>query len=39
VFLLWIYWGAYAVFFGAALAIEVDHQGRRHENERADPPD
>ncbi|WP_421791633.1 YihY/virulence factor BrkB family protein [Hyphobacterium sp.] len=24
VFLLWIYWGAYAVFFGGALAVEVD---------------
>lgn len=24
VFLLWIYWSAYAVFFGGALAIEID---------------
>jgi membrane protein len=26
VFLLWIYWSAYAVFFGGALAIEIDGQ-------------
>lgn len=33
VFLLWIYWSAYAVFFGGALAIEVDARygtGRRN---------
>lgn len=28
VFLLWIYWSAYAVFFGGALAIEMDGLGR-----------
>lgn len=28
VFLLWIYWGAYAVFFGGALAVEVDKRLR-----------
>lgn len=28
VFLLWIYWSAYAVFFGGALAIEVDNRVR-----------
>ena len=28
VFLLWIYWSAYAVFFGGALAIEVDARRR-----------
>lgn len=28
VFLLWIYWGAYAVFFGGALAVEVDKHRR-----------
>ncbi|RKR02835.1 YihY/virulence factor BrkB family protein [Maricaulis maris] len=26
VFLLWIYWSAYAVFFGGALAIEIDNR-------------
>ena len=26
VFLLWIYWSAYAVFFGGALAIEIDQR-------------
>jgi membrane protein len=31
VFLLWIYWSAYAVFFGGALAIEIDGQGREHD--------
>jgi len=30
VFLLWIYWSAYAVFFGGALAIEID--GRHEKN-------
>ncbi|WP_394694601.1 YihY/virulence factor BrkB family protein [Hyphobacterium sp.] len=24
VFLLWIYWGSYSVFFGGALAVEID---------------
>lgn len=33
VFLLWIYWGAYAVFFGAALAIEIDGRERPGEDE------
>ena len=28
VFLLWIYWSAYAVFFGGALAIEIDARVR-----------
>ncbi|MFY0637558.1 YihY/virulence factor BrkB family protein [Maricaulis maris] len=28
VFLLWIYWSAYAVFFGGALAIEIDNRVR-----------
>ena len=28
VFLLWIYWSAYAVFFGGALALEVDARRR-----------
>ncbi|WP_203292296.1 YihY/virulence factor BrkB family protein [Maricaulis parjimensis] len=34
VFLLWIYWSAYAVFFGGALAIEVDarRQAARQDN-------
>lgn len=32
VFLLWIYWSAYAVFFGGALAIEMDG----HRSERSD---
>jgi membrane protein len=27
VFLLWIYWSAYAVFFGGALAVEIDGTG------------
>lgn len=26
VFLLWIYWGSYAVFFGGAVAVEVDRR-------------
>lgn len=30
VFLLWIYWSAYAVFFGGALAIEMDGHRRGH---------
>lgn len=29
VFLLWIYWAAYAVFFGGALAIEMDRRTGR----------
>lgn len=29
VFLLWIYWAAYAVFFGGALAIEIDRRDGR----------
>lgn len=33
VFLLWIYWGAYAVFFGGALAIEIDGRERPPEGE------
>lgn len=33
VFLLWIYWGAYAVFFGGALAIEIDGRERPPESE------
>jgi membrane protein len=32
VFLLWIYWGSYTVFFGGALAVEIDK--RRHTEER-----
>lgn len=34
VFLLWVYWTSYAVFFGGALAVEVD----RLRDERAGPP-
>ncbi|WP_417491647.1 YihY/virulence factor BrkB family protein [Maricaulis sp.] len=30
VFLLWIYWSAYAVFFGGALAIEIDARRPAH---------
>lgn len=30
VFLLWIYWAAYALFFGGALAVEIDIYARRH---------
>jgi membrane protein len=29
VFLLWIYWAAYALFFGGALAVEIDNHRRR----------
>ncbi|TGY94521.1 MULTISPECIES: YihY/virulence factor BrkB family protein [Marinicauda] len=29
VFLLWIYWASYAVFFGGALAVEIDRQAGR----------
>lgn len=30
VFLLWIYWASYAVFFGGALAVEIDRQAGRN---------
>ncbi|WP_417479522.1 MULTISPECIES: YihY/virulence factor BrkB family protein [Maricaulis] len=33
VFLLWIYWSAYAVFFGGALAMEVDNRVRASRDE------
>ncbi|WP_300541605.1 YihY/virulence factor BrkB family protein [Maricaulis sp.] len=33
VFLLWIYWSAYAVFFGGALAIEIDSRHRARQAE------
>jgi membrane protein len=33
VFLLWIYWSAYAVFFGGALAIEIDFRHRARQAE------
>lgn len=29
VFLLWIYWASYAVFFGGALAVEIDRNAGR----------
>lgn len=29
VFLLWIYWASYAVFFGGALAVEIDRRSGR----------
>ncbi|TGY87966.1 YihY/virulence factor BrkB family protein [Marinicauda algicola] len=30
VFLLWIYWASYAVFFGGALAVEIDRRAGRN---------
>jgi membrane protein len=30
VFLLWIYWGSYTVFFGGAMAVEIDKWRLRH---------
>lgn len=37
VFLLWVYWTAYAVFFGGALAVEID-RWRAERLEREDLP-
>ncbi|MFS2317674.1 YihY/virulence factor BrkB family protein [Maricaulis sp. D1M11] len=39
VFLLWIYWSAYAVFFGGALAIELDAAERHHRENSASQPE
>lgn len=36
VFLLWIYWSAYAVFFGGALAVEIDARRRAIQSGAAD---
>ncbi|WP_439637069.1 YihY/virulence factor BrkB family protein [Oceanicaulis sp.] len=38
VFLLWVYWSAYAVFFGGALAVEIDrHRGEAHPDQKPAP--
>ncbi len=34
VFLLWIYWGSYAVFFGGAMAVEIDKRHRAEMRKR-----
>jgi len=41
VFLLWIYWGSYTVFFGGALAVEIDKWRLRHSkpDEKFKPPE
>ena len=36
VFLLWVYWSAYAVFFGGALAIELDGPKTDEDDEAAE---
>jgi len=34
VFLLWIYWGSYTVFFGGALAVEIDKRRLADQRDR-----